>query len=264
MQGATVTVTNKDTGRERQVTSAVDGSFRVSPLLPGNYTVKAAASGFRTLVENATVQVGQVTTIELAMQVGAANEVVSVQGEAAQIDYDSHTIGGVITREEIENLPLNGRSFLNLAMLEPGVTVSANSVGQYNRLFDVNILGADSSNGSIRITVDGATIADSVTGGTQQNFSQEVVQEFQLSSTNMDLSNAIGAGGAINICLLYTSKSEARSERPPRAALRVPVRSGRSAARGSLSYPDGRRDSARRFRQRPPGVCLRTKRCCHS
>ncbi len=79
------------------------------------------------------------------------------------------------------------------------MTVSANSVGQYNRLFDVNILGADSGNGSVRITVDGATIADSVTGGTQQNFSQEVVQEFQLSSTNMDLSNAIGAGGAINI-----------------------------------------------------------------
>ena len=106
---------------------------------------------------------------------------------------------GVITRQEIENLPLNGRSFLNLAMLEPGVTVSANNVGQYNRLFDVNILGADSGNGSVRITVDGATIADSVTGGTQQNFSQEVVQEFQLSSTNLDLSNAIGAGGAVNI-----------------------------------------------------------------
>jgi hypothetical protein len=199
MQGATVTVTSKDTGRVRQVVTAADGSFRVSPLIPGIYSVKAEASGFRTLLENATVQVGQTTTLELAMQVGAANEVVSVQGEAAQIDYDSHTIGGVITRQEIENLPLNGRSFLNLAMLEPGVTVSANSVGQYNRLFDVNILGADSGNGSVRITVDGATIADSVTGGTQQNFSQEVVQEFQLSSTNMDLSNAIGAGGAVNI-----------------------------------------------------------------
>ena len=199
MQGATVTVTNKDTGRERQVVTGPDGSFRVSPLLPGSYSVKAAASGFRTLVENATVQVGKITTMELAMQVGAATEVVSVQGEAAQIDYDSHTIGGVITRQEIENLPLNGRSFLNLAMLEPGVTVSANSMGQYNRNFDVNILGADSGNGSVRITVDGATIADSVTGSTQQNFSQEVVQEFQLSSTNLDLSNAIGAGGAINI-----------------------------------------------------------------
>src|SRR6202167_151230 len=199
MQGVTVTVTNKDTGRERQVVTAADGSFGVSPLLPGDYAVRAAASGLRTLLDNATGQVGQTTTIELAMQVGAATDVVSVQGEAAQIDYDSHTIGGVITRPEIENLPLNGRSFLNLAMLEPGVTVSANSVSQYNRLFDVNILGADSSNGSIRITVDGATIADSVTGGTQQNFSQEVVQEFQLSSTNLDLSNAIGAGGAVNI-----------------------------------------------------------------
>lgn len=199
MPGTSVTVTNKDTGAERQVLSAADGSFGVAPLAAGTYMVKAAASGFRTLIEQATVQVGQVTTIDLVMQIGAANEVVSVQGEAAQIDYDSHTIQGVITREEIENLPLNGRSFLNLAMLEPGVTVSANNVGQYNRLFDVNILGADSGNGSVRITVDGATIADSVTGGTQQNLSQEVVQEFQLSSTNMDLSNAIGAGGAINI-----------------------------------------------------------------
>jgi hypothetical protein len=199
MQGATVTVTNKDTARERRVVSGADGTFHVAPLLPGEYSVKAEASGFRTLVDNATVQVGRVTNLELAMQVGAANEVVSVQGEAAQIDYDSHTIGGVITRQEIENLPLNGRSFLNLAMLEPGVTVSFNAVGQYNRLADVNILGADSGNGSVRITVDGATIADSVTGGTQQNFSQEVVQEFQLSSTNLDLSNAIGAGGAVNI-----------------------------------------------------------------
>jgi len=199
MQGATITVTNKDTGQEHQAVTGADGSFAVSPLPAGNYLVKAGASGFRTLIENATVQVGQVTSVDLVMQVGAASEVVSVQGEAAQIDYDSHTIQGVITRQQIENLPLNGRSFLNLAMLEPGVTVSANSVGQYNRLFDVNILGADSGNGSVRITVDGATIADSVTGGTQQNFSQEVVQEFQLSSMNMDLATAIGAGGAINI-----------------------------------------------------------------
>ena len=56
-----------------------------------------------------------------------------------------------------------------------------------------------SANNSVRITVDGATVQDSITGGTQQNFSQEVVQEFQLSSTNFDLSTGIGAGGAINV-----------------------------------------------------------------
>src|SRR5580700_76796 len=58
MQGATVTVTNKDTARERRVVSGADGTFHVAPLLPGDYSVKAEASGFRTLVDNATVQVG--------------------------------------------------------------------------------------------------------------------------------------------------------------------------------------------------------------
>ena len=145
------------------------------------------------------MQTGQVTTVDLEMQVGAEAEVISVQAEAAQINYDSHEISGVITHRRIESLPLNGRNFLQLSMLEPGVSVSANNVGQYNKQFDVSILGASSANNSVRITVDGATVQDSITGGTQQNFSQEVVQEFQLSSTNFDLSTGIGAGGAINV-----------------------------------------------------------------
>ena len=109
MQNVAITVTNKDTGAERQVVTGVDGSFGVAPLPAGTYVLKAAASGFRTMIEQATVQVGQVATIDIVMQVGAATEVVSVQGEAAQIDYDSHTISGVISRQEIENLPLNGQ-----------------------------------------------------------------------------------------------------------------------------------------------------------
>jgi Carboxypeptidase regulatory-like domain len=199
MQGVAVTVTNKDTGLERQVTTGVDGGFAAPSLGVGRYEIRAQASGFRTLVESATVQIGQITTLDLVMQVGAAGEVVTVQGEAAQIDYDSHEISGVITRQRIENLPLNGRDFLQLAMLEPGVTVSAGNFGQYNQAFNVSILGASSTNNSVRITVDGATVQDSVTGGTQQNFSQEVVQEFQLASTNFDLSTGIGAGGSVNI-----------------------------------------------------------------
>src|ERR1039457_172698 len=88
MQGVAVTGSNKETGAERQVVSAAAGTFGVAPLPAGTYVVKASASGFRTMVEQATVQVGQATTVDLTMQVGAANEVVSVQGEAAQIDYD--------------------------------------------------------------------------------------------------------------------------------------------------------------------------------
>jgi len=199
MPGVAVTVTNKDTGLERKMATSTEGIFSAASLPAGDYRIKAVATGFRTLEQSATVQTGQVTSLDLEMQVGAEAEVINVQAEGAQINYDSHEISGVITHETIQNLPLNGRSFLQLSMLEPGVTVTPNSVGQYNKQFDVSILGASSANNSVRITVDGATVQDSITGGTQQNFSQEVIQEFQLSSTNFDLSTGIGAGGAINI-----------------------------------------------------------------
>ncbi len=199
MPGVNITVTNKDTGLNRQMATSAEGIFSAASLPAGNYSVKAEAAGFRTMEINATVQTGNVTSVDLVLQLGAETEVISVQGEAAQINYDSHEISGVITHEDIQNLPVNGRSFLQLSMLEPGVSVSPNNVGQYNKQFDVSILGASSANNSVRITVDGATVQDSITGGTQQNFSQEVVQEFQLSSTNFDLSTGIGAGGSINV-----------------------------------------------------------------
>lgn len=199
MPGVSVIVTNKDTGLVRPMTTSAEGIFSAASLPAGNYSVKATATGFRTLEVTATVQTGQVTNVDMELQLGAESEVINVQGEGAQISYDSHEISGVITHEDIQNLPVNGRSFLQLSMLEPGVSVNPNNVGQYNKQFDVSILGASSANNSVRITVDGATVQDSITGGTQQNFSQEVVQEFQLSSTNFDLSTGIGAGGAINV-----------------------------------------------------------------
>ena len=75
--------------------------------------------------------------------------------------------------------------------------ISNNFQGTYNRTMDVSVLGNNPD--FTRIAVDGARINDSVDGGTQQNFSQEIVQEFQISSVNFDLSTGIAAGGAINI-----------------------------------------------------------------
>ncbi|HLJ51465.1 MAG TPA: TonB-dependent receptor [Bryobacteraceae bacterium] len=194
---ATVLVTNKATGAERTLTSGLNGSFSTTSLLAGSYDVKVELTGFRTLVRQATVETGSVTTVDMHLQLGATKDVVTVEGASPLVEYDRHTIDGVVNRQQIQNLPLNGRSFLQLAFLEPGVTVSAGSQGQYNRAFDVSVLGGDSN--LTRITVDGASVRDSVTGGTQQNFSQEVVQEFQVSAVNFDLSTSIAAGGAINV-----------------------------------------------------------------
>src|SRR5579864_393070 len=195
--GATVTLTNTDTGASRRAASGGDGSFSFPSLQAGKYEIRCEAKGFRTQIQVITVETGSIATAEMHLQVGQAQEVVTVEALAAQLSYDRHTIDGVVTKQQIDSLPLNGRSFLQLAQLQPGVSVSPANIGEYNRQFDVNILGAGSE--SVRITVDGATVNDAVTGGTQQNFSQEVVQEFQVSSANFDLSTGITAGGAVNV-----------------------------------------------------------------
>jgi hypothetical protein len=195
--GAAITVRNKDTGATRTATSGPDGTYSAQLLPAGEYEVRVEVKGFRSLLRNATVETGSTTTADLQLQVGAITDIVTVESAAAQISYDSHKIDGVITRKEIQELPLNGRSFMQLAFLEPGITVSTQSLAQYNAQFSVSVLGASSS--TTAITVDGGNVRNAIEGGSGQNFSQEVVQEFQISSVNMDLSTGIAGSGAVNI-----------------------------------------------------------------
>jgi hypothetical protein len=146
----------------------------------------------------ALVEAGVSTRVDFAMKVGEAAEVVNVDGAAPQLHYDSHTVGGLVTQSQIEDLPLNGRSFLELAKLEPGVQppVRANS----NRTL-VPVLGAPGGNSGrgTRVTIDGGSIMAVGNGGSAMGFSQEEVQEFQISTANFDLSTGITFTGAINV-----------------------------------------------------------------
>jgi hypothetical protein len=193
-----VLIKNKATDFERRLSTGADGSFSAPSLPAGQYEIRVETKGFRTVVREATVETGATTTADMRMSVGATTEVVNVEAASAQISYESNTIDGVITRQKIQGLPLNGRSFLNLASIEPGVSVGTGSTSQYNAQFSVSILGADA--GRTSYTVDGGNIRDSIEGtGPGMNFSQEVVQEFQLSSVNFDLSTGITAVGSVNV-----------------------------------------------------------------
>ena len=194
---AQITVTNKATGAVRSLTSGSEGSYSATLLQAGTYEVKASMQGFRTLVRDAIVETGGTTTVDMRLQVGASKDVVTVEAATSQVEYESHTIDGVINRQKIQELPLNGRSFLQLAFLEPGVTVSPGTTAQYNSLFSVSVLGGSSD--KTAITVDGGNVRNVIEGQTGMNFSQEVVQEFQLSSANFDLSTGITSVGAVNI-----------------------------------------------------------------
>jgi hypothetical protein len=195
--GAIITIRHTATGVERHLTSGTDGTFSAPALAAGEYAVTAELAGFRTLHRDVTVATGRVLTVDLRMEIGQASEVVDVAATAVHVDVETHAIGGLITRQKIQELPINGRSFLQLAFLEPGVTASPGSTSQYNSLFSVSILGGDSS--KTAITVDGGNVRNSIEGNTGMNFSQEVIQEFQLSSANFDLSTGITSVGAVNI-----------------------------------------------------------------
>jgi hypothetical protein len=195
---ATVKVRNKATDAERDLMSGADGSFSAPSLPAGIYEVRVELKGFRTVVREATVETGLTTTADIRLPVGQTSEVVNVEAATAQVEYEKHSIDGVVTRQQIQDLPLNGRSFLQLASIEPGVTVGSGTTSQYNALSTVSILGG--SSGFTAISVDGGAIRDTIeNSGSAMNFSQEVVQEFQVSSVNFDLSTDITSVGSVNV-----------------------------------------------------------------
>ncbi|MBI1763943.1 MAG: TonB-dependent receptor [Acidobacteria bacterium] len=196
--GALVEVKSKAAGEARQFTTKNDGAFLISSLLPGEYEVKVTAKGFKTAVSSITIQVGVTSTTEINLEVGQQSETVVISGDStAVVNPTDFKIDGVISRQKVDGLPLNGRNFLQLAALEPGVRVSTGSPGDANNLFNVSIGGGNSD--LTRLTVDGGNIVDPVTGGAAQNFSVDTVQEFQISSFNFDLATGVTSVGAVNI-----------------------------------------------------------------
>jgi hypothetical protein len=196
---AKVTITNKATDFTRSVLTSAEGFYSAPALPAGDYEVRCEQTGFRTSVRLATVQAGSTTSVDMPMQVGGTREVVNVEAASAQLNFDSHTVQGVIDRASIADLPLNGRSYMQLAKMEPGVTIASGSVAQFNALFTVSVLGAGNRT---LFSIDGGNVSDNIDVGggiSSMNFSQETVQEFQLSTVNFDLSTGISAGGAVNV-----------------------------------------------------------------
>jgi hypothetical protein len=199
ISGAKITASSKGSGAERTFTTKADGEYQIGNLPPGEYEIKVTMAGFKAGLAPVTVEVGANSTVDFKLEVGAASETVVVSSETPTINTTDYKIDGVVNRQQIENLPLNGRSFLQLAMLEPGVNVvaTANPGTSPNNFFRVSIAGA--SQAMTRISVDGATINDRITGGTSQNFSQESVQEFQISTFNFDPSTSVTSVGSVNL-----------------------------------------------------------------
>ncbi len=201
--GATVTITQKATGRVINATTNDEGYFEARSLPIGSYSVKVEQAGFSpSVVENLSVHTGQVSNASLGLTVGGVAATVQVEGTSTQLQVDTtrHTVDGVVTAQAIDRLGVNGRNFLDLAGLQPSVVIrdgGAIDPTKENAYRAVTVNG--SSGTGTRVQIDGIDVTDETVGTTIANVSTDAVEEFQLSRSSFDSSTSLTTSGAINI-----------------------------------------------------------------
>src|SRR5208282_4187005 len=99
------------------------GTYSSGALIPGIYVVRVEASGFKTTEVPVNVQVGNTANVNARLELGQASQVVELEASTVSVNTEQATVQGVITENQIANLPVNGRNFLDLAQLEPGVQI---------------------------------------------------------------------------------------------------------------------------------------------
>ncbi len=197
--GAKVVVTDLDTNQTFTLTSNSSGAFSSGPLDPGNYRVQVSSKGFSTVSQTVTVQVGNTATVNAKLALGQESTVIEVQGSTVQVNTEQATVQGVLTSSQIENLPVNGRNFLDLAQLEPGVQI------QDGQNFDPTKAGYSSISfggrfgRTARVNVDGVDVSDETVGTTTADIPASAIDEFQLSQSSLDLSQDLTSSGAVNV-----------------------------------------------------------------
>lgn len=199
VDGAKVIIKNRGNGQVVTTTTSSSGTYNSGGLIPGEYTVRVEAKGFKTTEVTLPVQVAITASGNIKLEVGQENQVIEVQGSAVAVNTEQATVQGVLTGDQIDRLPVDGRNFLDLAQLEPGVQI------QDGQTFDPTKAGYSSIsvNGvygrTPRIELDGLDISDETVGTTTQNVALSSIQEFNIGRSSLDLSTELTSAGSVNV-----------------------------------------------------------------
>jgi outer membrane receptor protein involved in Fe transport len=197
LPGVTVTARNNDTGLDRVTVSGGDGTFTLPSLPIGVYTVTAELSGFATVtVEEVRLNVATTRTIEIEMSTATVEEQITVVDEAPLVQT-TPSIGTVVSEEQLENLPLNGRQFANLAVLAPGTTLAYNADPTKPGQLTVALNGGIGRN--VNYVIDGGDNTDDTIGGALQNFNLESVAEFNIQTQQYKAEYGRSTGGVLTV-----------------------------------------------------------------
>ncbi|HKI03381.1 MAG TPA: TonB-dependent receptor [Thermoanaerobaculia bacterium] len=197
LPGVTINATNKETGLVRSTVTGGDGAFRLPSLPVGLYTVTAELEGFATVtVESVKLNVATERALEISMSPASVEESITVVDDAPLVQT-SASIGTVVSQNELENLPLNGRQFANLASLAPGTSLAVNSDPTKPGQQTVALNGGAGRN--VNYIIDGGDNADDTIGGALQNFNLESVQEFKIQTQQYKAEYGRSSGGVLSV-----------------------------------------------------------------
>src|SRR4051812_30686720 len=192
---ASVTITEKETGRTQTVTTNEDGNFTITQLPPGRYDLAVEAQNFKKLLQSDLVlQTDQTQRVNLVLEVGNVNEQVTVVAEAPVINTDTSDKSEVITTRQVQELPLNGRDFTDLALLTPGV---------YRRPADDDqgqgLAVAGTRTDSTNFILDGVGNRSDRGGSVGVNTSVDSIREFKVATSTYTAEFGRTAGAQINV-----------------------------------------------------------------
>ena len=195
---AEITLTNPATGLRRVSTSTDQGTFSFNLLPADVYRVSVKAPGFTTAIyDKVDVQVATTQQLIVSLTAGAQTDMVTVDATAPLLDTTKTDVSLSVTPAEVQNLPINGRDFANLAFLAPGAKPVSSYDPTKNR---IAVFGVNGSSGrNVNVTVNGVDDKDNTVGGPVMQLPLEAVQEFNISTQRFSAANGRSEGAALNL-----------------------------------------------------------------
>ena len=199
VRNANVTVVQKSTGVLRKTTSNATGLFALNNLAPGSYELHVAAGSFAEYASSVQLEIGQQTNLKVRLALKTQQTVVDINDVDAVplVDTSSSVVDGVINSQQIDNLPLNGRNFLELALLTPGNTIAPNFDPTKQGTVVISSAGQLGRGGNV--SIDGMDDNDDVVGGMLLNVPEDAVQEFEVATNRFSAEMGRSGSAVVNI-----------------------------------------------------------------
>ena len=196
---ATITIASKSTGVTKVLQTDTAGFYASGPLIPGDYVIDITAVGFAEVKSSTKVDIGVATNGNMKLPIAKEHQVIEVNAGEIQINTEQSSVNNVLTTEQIESLPVNGRNFLDLAQLEPGVQLQSGQSFDPTKAGYSAISFSGVSGRTTRILLDGQDVTDETVGTTIFNVSEGAIDQFQMNRSNADVSGEIGSTGQVMV-----------------------------------------------------------------